>query len=214
MGALLSFLFRLWATIQVRIWRLLVPTKLRRGGVQLGESVTFYGWPIVQMAESSEIRIGERVVVCSDSRFTALGVAKPVILRTLQPGARIMIGADTGMSGTVVCAARSVSIGASCLIGADVSITDTDFHAMEPVGRRYRHGWDGIGIAGVTIGDNVFIGAGSRILKGVSIGDNTVIGAGSVVVASIPANVIAAGVPCRVISELPVGSQKATVGHA
>ncbi len=54
----------------------------------------------------------------------------------------------------------------------------------------------------VTIGDNVWIGAGAIICPGVTIGDNTTIGAGSVVTRSIPANVVAAGNPCRVIRQL------------
>jgi maltose O-acetyltransferase len=54
----------------------------------------------------------------------------------------------------------------------------------------------------VTIGRNVWIGGGAIIGPGVTIGDNTTIGAGSVVVKSIPANVFAAGNPCRVIREL------------
>ena len=54
----------------------------------------------------------------------------------------------------------------------------------------------------VTIGNHVWIGGGSIICAGVSIGDNTTIGAGSVVVKDIPANVVAAGNPCRVIRTL------------
>ncbi len=54
----------------------------------------------------------------------------------------------------------------------------------------------------ITIGNNVWIGAGCTILGGVSIGDNTVIGAGSVVTKDIPPNVIAVGVPCRVLREI------------
>ena len=54
----------------------------------------------------------------------------------------------------------------------------------------------------VTIGNNVWIGAGSVILPGVTIGDNTVIGAGSVVTKDIPANVVAVGNPCRVMREI------------
>jgi maltose O-acetyltransferase len=50
----------------------------------------------------------------------------------------------------------------------------------------------------VTIGDNVFIGSNVILLKGVSIGRNSVIGNGSIVTRSIPENVIAAGVPCRI----------------
>ena len=54
----------------------------------------------------------------------------------------------------------------------------------------------------VTIGDNVWIGAQASILPGVTIGDNTVIAGGSVVTKDIPANVIAAGNPCRVIRKI------------
>ncbi|OFI46789.1 O-acetyltransferase [Floricoccus penangensis] len=54
----------------------------------------------------------------------------------------------------------------------------------------------------VTIGDNVWIGAGVHINPGVNIGSNTIIGSGSVVTSDIPANVIAAGVPCRLIREI------------
>lgn len=54
----------------------------------------------------------------------------------------------------------------------------------------------------ITIGNNVYIGAGCAILPGVTIGDNVVIGVGSVVSKSIPPNSIAAGNPCKVIREL------------
>ncbi len=51
----------------------------------------------------------------------------------------------------------------------------------------------------VKIGHNVWIGAGVHINPGVCIGDNSIIGSGSVVTKDIPKNVIAAGVPCKVI---------------
>ncbi|MBO5109728.1 MAG: sugar O-acetyltransferase [Clostridia bacterium] len=51
----------------------------------------------------------------------------------------------------------------------------------------------------ITVGNNVWIGAGVTVLGGVTIGDNTVIGAGSVVTKDIPSDVIAVGVPCRVL---------------
>ena len=54
----------------------------------------------------------------------------------------------------------------------------------------------------ITVGNNVWIGAGTVVLGGVTIGDNTVIGAGSIVTKDIPANVIAVGVPCRVMREI------------
>ena len=60
----------------------------------------------------------------------------------------------------------------------------------------------------ISIGNNVWIGAGTIVLGGVSIGDNTVIGAGSVVTKSIPSNVIAVGVPCHVLRKITEEDKK------
>ncbi len=54
----------------------------------------------------------------------------------------------------------------------------------------------------ITIGNNVWIGCHVVINPCITIGDNSVIGAGSVVTKDIPPNVVAAGVPCRVIREI------------
>lgn len=51
----------------------------------------------------------------------------------------------------------------------------------------------------ITVGNNVWIGAGVTVLPGVTIGDNVTIGAGSVVNRDIPSGCVAVGVPCRVI---------------
>ena len=51
----------------------------------------------------------------------------------------------------------------------------------------------------ITVGDNVWIGAGVQVMPGVRIGSNVVIGGGSVVVKDIPDNVVAVGNPCRPI---------------
>ena len=53
----------------------------------------------------------------------------------------------------------------------------------------------------ITVGNNVWIGAGVRVMPGVTIGDNVVIGAGSVVTKDIPSNKIAYGNPCKVIKD-------------
>ncbi len=182
-------------------WRLTTAlTGLRlRSKVSLGRGVKFYGWPIVSGLELGHIVLGDRASVVSDPRWTALGVRGPVILRLMARGARIEVGEDTGLSGTVICAAKQVTIGKRCLMGADVMIFDTDFHNPEPEGRRYAPvDWPRIS-APVIIGDDVFIGAGSKVIKGVTIGEGSIIGAGSLVVSDVPPFSIAAGSPARVI---------------
>ena len=54
----------------------------------------------------------------------------------------------------------------------------------------------------IRIGNNVWVGGNVTINPGVTIGDNVIIGSGSVVTKDIPANVIAAGVPCKVLREI------------
>ncbi|MDZ7677395.1 MAG: acyltransferase [Acidimicrobiales bacterium] len=117
----------------------------------------------------------------------------------MEVGAQISIGAGTGLSGVSLCSVRSIEIGNNCLIGADVMIADTDFHAISPI--RHRHAPKPLGSLNdrVRIGSNVFIGARSIVLKGVSIGDDAVIGAGSVVTGDVPSGAIAAGSPAKVV---------------
>lgn len=54
----------------------------------------------------------------------------------------------------------------------------------------------------VRIGRNCWIGAGALIMPGITIGDNVVVGAGSVVTKDLPGNVVAVGNPCRILREI------------
>ena len=91
-----------------------------------------------------------------------------------------------------------VTIGDDCFIGPNVSIY-TACHSTDPTERNSRREW----ALPVRIGDNVWIGGSVTILPGVTIGDNVSIGAGSVVVNDIPSNTVAVGNPCRVIKHIP-----------
>jgi acetyltransferase-like isoleucine patch superfamily enzyme len=174
---------------------------LRQAGVVLSGDINAIGEPIVEAFPDSKIILGRDVTLVSLSFATALGVNHPVVLRTFASGARITIGDRVGISGGSICAARRVEIGNDTLLGANVTIADTDFHSLYPA-YRSGHTHPTVGIAEVLIGKRVLIGTNSIVLKGVTIGDNSVIGAGSVVTRSIPPNSIAAGNPCRVIRDL------------
>ena len=87
-----------------------------------------------------------------------------------------------------------IAIGDDVLFGPRVGIY-TSNHALDAAERAA----GGCYARPVEIGNRVWIGAGVHINQGVTIGNDTVIGSGSVVTKDIPAGVIAAGVPCRVL---------------
>lgn len=155
-------------------WKSIVPKLIKDMGVNITDSVLFYGMPIIRKCPDSTIQIGNSVVLCSSSKFTDLGVNHPVILRTLNPNAYLSIGKNTGISGATICCAESITIGENCLFGANVTIVDTDFHPINPVNRRYSR--QDIKTASVKIFDNVFLGANSMVLKGVTIGETALLG--------------------------------------
>ena len=115
--------------------------------------------------------------------------------------AEIRIGSGTMINNniSIIAERSSVVIGEHCLIGFNVEITDSDFHALDS------HDRD-IGLLpeseAVNIGDHVFIGSNVRILKGVTIGANSVIANSALVVNDIPAGVIAGGIPAKVLGNV------------
>jgi acetyltransferase-like isoleucine patch superfamily enzyme len=198
----MQLITRVWYKILKIWWQFTVPMRLRAQGVELGSNCHFYGMPILGVTEGSSIIIGDRVTLCSDSRFTALGVNHPVIIRTLRSGARIVIGSDCGISGGSICSAISVELGNEVLLGANVTIADTDFHSINPKNRRHNPNVKEVQVNPVRVDDNVFIGTGAVVLKGVYIGKNSVVGAMSLVSKNIPTNEIWAGVPAVLVRNI------------
>lgn len=97
----------------------------------------------------------------------------------------------------IILDCNKVCIGNNVLLAPKVQIY-TAYHPLDPETRR-----SGLEMAApITIGDDVWIGGGAILCPGVKIGNNTTIGAGSVVTKDIPANVVAAGNPCRVMRSL------------
>ena len=90
----------------------------------------------------------------------------------------------------------TIRIGAHTLFGPGVQVC-TPLHPMDAASRRRQEYGKP-----VTIGADVWVGAGAILLPGVQLGDRAVIGAGSVVTRDVPAGVLAAGNPCRVIRDV------------
>jgi maltose O-acetyltransferase len=90
-----------------------------------------------------------------------------------------------------------ITVGAACQIATRVQLL-TATHPIDPEPRRA--GWE-YGEP-ITLADNVWLGGGVIVCPGVSIGEDTVVGAGAVVTKDLPAGVVAAGVPARVLREI------------
>jgi acetyltransferase-like isoleucine patch superfamily enzyme len=146
------------------------------------------------------VRIGDRLGLRSSLVSNPLAPSHPVVLCTWRPQAELIIGNDFAMTGGVICAAHSIHIGDRVAVGANCTIIDTDFHPLNPAERR-RHPNDAA-VAPVVIEDDVFIGMHSLVLKGVRLGRGCVIGAGSVVTRDVPAGMIAAGNPAKLIGQV------------
>jgi acetyltransferase-like isoleucine patch superfamily enzyme len=178
--------------------------KLRAKGVRGGRPM-LHGKVLIYSSATGSITLGEGVVLAASTRANSLEARGPVILRTLTPGASIVIGDDSGLTSSTISASTRVVIGRRVLIGSGVLITDSDHHVVRPdAGQSRRH----LGLPKpnledrVVIEDDVFVGARSIILKGVRIGEGSVIGAGSVVSSDVPPYSIAAGNPCRVVGDV------------
>lgn len=198
----------LWQLALEPATTIIVRLKARWWGVSFGVGNVFVGDLSFVRARGSTISIGSRGRFVSTQTANRHGVNRRCMITTLAPSASISIGDRAGFSGAVICAARKVEIGNRVMLGANVTITDTDSH---PIDFRQRHpdafAFDaesvvtGIKARPVVIEDDVFVGMHSLVLKGVTIGRGSVIGAGSVVTTSIPENSIAAGNPARVLKQ-------------
>lgn len=113
-------------------------------------------------------------------------------------GYQIRVGARVFVNfGLVALDVAAITIGDDVQIGPNVQLL-TPTHPVEADLRRAK--WEAA--RPITIGANVWLGGGAIVLAGVEIGENTVVGAGSVVTRSLPADVVAVGSPARVIRSL------------
>ncbi|MEP5763982.1 MAG: acyltransferase [Halieaceae bacterium] len=126
--------------------------------------------------------------------------AKPVKLgvwgRELETG-RIEIGDYVLISpGTRISASDEIRIGDSVMMANSVYITDSDWHGI------YDRTVRDAAVRPVHIGNNVWLGDHCTVLKGVTVGENSVVAANAVVTRDVPANVVVAGNPAKIVKEL------------
>lgn len=166
-------------------------------GLSWGANWRIFGAPIIQRHRGSTMDLGDGLVLRSWPRSNPLAPTHPVVLSTRSADATLRLGDDCGLTGAVIVAESAVILGDRVFVGGNAQIVDTDFHPLDPDIRRDT---PNAGVSRpITIGDDVFIGMNSIVLKGVTIGDGSVVGAGSVVAQDVPARSVVAGNPARVV---------------
>jgi acetyltransferase-like isoleucine patch superfamily enzyme len=187
-------------TLSAAAWSAWARWVLMLQGCAAGPGLRADGHLRIRVGRAGAIRIGKGFMANSRPLSNLVGMPHDCIL-CCYDGGRITIGDHSGMSGAVLSARAHIHIGDHVNIGGGVRIYDHDFHSLDAADRR-----DPVRNTGncrsepVTIGNDVFIGAGAIVLKGVTVGDRTIIGAGAVVtLRDIPPDSVVAGNPARIL---------------
>jgi acetyltransferase-like isoleucine patch superfamily enzyme len=159
--------------------------KLRFRGRLITDGMAFVG-PGVKL----EIGPNARLVL---GRWSWIGHGSKIRVHEgeVSIGAKSVLGQECTIS-----AYQRVSIGRECILADRCMLIDFD-HGIVEVERPIRV--QGIYKRDVRVGHNVWMGYGACVLRGATVGDNTVLGTYCVVNKSLPANVVAGGVPARII---------------
>ncbi|PLK44031.1 DapH/DapD/GlmU-related protein [Emticicia sp. TH156] len=189
--------YHIWPPITTLFTKIL----LKLNGAKFS-SVHSSGIPVIHISRNGVFEAGKNFVL-GNSRDSYVSGLQGKCKIEVRNGAVLRIGNSVGLTLTTIICHEQITIEDNVNIGVGVHVFDTDFHSLNHEFRRdSKLDRENKKTKPILIKNDVFIGAHSIILKGVTIGENSVIGAGSVVTKSIPANVIAAGNPCRVIREL------------
>lgn len=154
---------------------------------------------LLRITNYGEIEIGDNVSINSNLESSELGFYPKTILHTSQTG-KIVVGDNSGLSNVCINSRNMVKIGKNVRLGAGVKLYDNDFHDLSKTVDGKDPGE--IPSKPIIIDDDVFVGAGSIVLKGVHIRGGAVIGAGSVVTKEIPENEVWAGNPAKFIKRI------------
>ena len=170
---------------------------LRSYGVEVGSGLRIGSAPVIRRHKLARIRLGRNVSILNEIAENPAGITHPTVLCACQPGAELIIADNVGISGAILYAWKRIEIGEGVFIGADAMVYDSDFHSLEAADRR--QGDRNPEVAPVVIGPEVWLGARCMVLKGVTIGRGAVVAAGAIVTKDVPAGMVAAGVPARII---------------
>jgi acetyltransferase-like isoleucine patch superfamily enzyme/coenzyme F420-reducing hydrogenase beta subunit len=187
--------FRKNTTANIRNSMMFIPTRLCRIEMDSSAKIILKGKFVLGLKEfkkssvETRLQVGKNATVIINGNFKVYNGSD---IRVLENGILTLGDGFCNMGAQIVCGKR-VTIGKKCYIARDVIIRDYDGHRLLSNGNEISKE--------ISIGNNVWIGTRSIILKGVSIGDGAVIAAGSVVTKDVPARCLAAGIPAKVIRQ-------------
>jgi acetyltransferase-like isoleucine patch superfamily enzyme len=145
---------------------------------------------LLEALDEARARIGPHVLI------------EPGCWFALYPdSATLTIGEGTILNlGCMIAATERIEIGSHCMFANHCFVADADHRYDDP---NLPVTWQGMEPKGpVTIADNCWFGVNCVVTGGISIGERTVVGANSVVTHDLPAGVIAAGAPAKVLREI------------
>lgn len=179
------------------IHRLVTAYKVFRHGITAGDEV------VIKARAEFDISAGGLTI---GHRSKILEYVYIHISHALVGTPHIFIGADSAISRYSILACKErITIGRGVLIGPHVQIIDHDHGHTVGVPMREQIDWT----APITIGDDVWIGGGAKILKGVTIGNGAVIGANAVVCGDVEVNAIVGGIPAKCLKYRQAPHQQA-----
>jgi acetyltransferase-like isoleucine patch superfamily enzyme len=160
--------------------------------------VKSYGFLFV--SNKGQFKLGNNFLVNSHRFANIIGSGSSSSIM-IGKNARLIIGEKVGFSNSTICCREEITIGNHSIIGGNCKIWDTDFHPTSIEQRRIDIN-SNAKTSPIHIGEYVFVGADSIIMKGATIGDFAVVGAGSVVRTNIPKNEVWAGNPAVFVKKL------------
>lgn len=133
------------------------------------------------MAEQSQIYVSGNFSIYSGAKIY------------INKGAELLLGSGYINHNLNLSCFERIELGENVCISENVTIRDSDDHDIFPSNKKKT--------LPIKIGDHVWVGMNSTILKGVTIGDGAIVAAGSVVTRDVPANSLVGGVPAKIIKE-------------
>ena len=154
--------------------------RLRYPRLTLGRDVQIRGR--IRLRRGVTVHIGDRCRLNKLVRFAGPG--------------QVRIGADCLVNGSWIGCWTTVEVGAGSML-SDCELVDNTFHNLDPA---RRHAAPSPSTrAPITVGENVWVGAGALVLKGVTIGRDAVVGAACVVRSDVPPRVVVIGNPQQIV---------------